>query len=166
MRLRSALSAARLAVTLMAAAAATVLVPSAADAAPASPTDAWIPCQYGLTTDKAFPPGSSFSAGTRWCVGEYQLIMQHDGNLVIYDVAGHPLWNTQSYGHVGAYAIMQNDGNLVVYQGSQALWNSGTGGNPGGYYYLCFQTDGNLVIYAPLPGTAPCHGSPRWWSNT
>ncbi|WP_225849011.1 hypothetical protein [Streptomyces sp. HPF1205] len=166
MRLRSALAATRLAVTLMAAAAATVLVPSAANAAPASRTDAWVPCQYGLTTDKAFPAGTDFTAGERWCVGQYQLIMQHDGNLVIYDVAGHPLWDTQTYNNVGDYATMQSDGNFVVYQGTRALWNSGTGGNPGGYYYLCFQTDGNLVIYAPVAGTAPCYGAPRWSTNT
>ncbi|WP_052441287.1 hypothetical protein [Streptacidiphilus anmyonensis] len=120
----------------------------------------------GLTADKAWAPGSTFGGGVRWCVGEYQLTMQTDGNLVIYDVNGNPLWNTQTEGHPGAFAIMQTDGNLVVYQGSTPLWNSGTGGNPGATYYLCFQTDGNLVIYAPVPHTTACNGAPRWDSNT
>ncbi|MBM9506130.1 hypothetical protein [Actinacidiphila acididurans] len=166
MRLRSALAATRLAATMTAAAAAAVLVPSAATAAPASANDAWIPCPVGLTSNKVWAPGSNIGSGERWCVGQYQLTMQHDGNLVIYDVAGHPLWNSQTEGHSGAYATMQNDGNFVVYQGSQWLWNSQTGGNTGAYYYLCFQTDGNLVVYAPVPNTTPCHGAPRWWSGT
>lgn len=130
------------------------------------PHDAWIPCQAGLTADKAWAPGSNFAPGVRWCVGEYQLTMQNDGNFVIYDVNGHPLWNTQTEGHPGASAVMQNDGNLVVQKNNQPLWNSGTGGNTGSYYYVCFQTDGNLVIYAPLPNTTPCNGAPRWDSNT
>ncbi|WP_052434013.1 hypothetical protein [Streptacidiphilus melanogenes] len=161
--MRSRLAAARLAAAVFAAAAA--FGPTSASAAVA-PHDAWVPCQVGLTADKAWPAGSTFLGGARWCVGEYQLTMQTDGNFVIYNVNGQALWNTQTEGHPGASAIMQTDGNLVVYQNNTPLWNSGTGGNPGGYYYLCFQTDGNLVIYAPVPHTTACNGAPRWDSNT
>ncbi|WP_327071352.1 hypothetical protein [Kitasatospora sp. NBC_01302] len=162
--MRSRLAALRLAALAFAATAA--FGPTPASAATVAPHDAWIPCQAGLTADKAWAPGSNFAPGVRWCVGEYQLTMQNDGNFVIYDVNGHPLWNTQTEGHPGASAVMQNDGNLVVQKNNQPLWNSGTGGNTGSYYYVCFQTDGNLVIYAPLPNTTPCNGAPRWDSNT
>ncbi len=45
-------------------------------------------------------------------------------------------------------AVMQGDGNFVLYhQGWNALWSSGTYGNPGSY--IVMQNDGNLVIYNP-----------------
>jgi hypothetical protein len=76
--------------------------------------------------------------------GEYQLIMQGDGNLVEY-VQGRALWNTGTGGHPGAFAAMQGDGNFVVYAGGTALWNSGTGGHAGAT--LALQDDANLVVY-------------------
>ncbi|MFE0460620.1 hypothetical protein ACFW1A_15375 [Kitasatospora sp. NPDC058965] len=146
--------------------AATLFAPTSASATTTTPNDAWVPCKYGMTSNMYWAPGQSLAYGSRWCVGQYQLAMQNDGNLVIYDVNGLGLWSTQTWGHPGADAIMQNDGNLVVQQNNQPLWNSRTGGNTGSYYYLCFQLDGNLVIYAPVPGTGPCKGAPRWNSNT
>ena len=90
--------------------------------------------------------------------GQYQLIMQGDGNLVEY-MQGHALWNSGTSGHAGAYAVMQGDGNLVVYQGSTPLWNAGTGGHLTGNYYLAVQSDANVVVYAP-------GGSPLWATHT
>lgn len=45
------------------------------------------------------------------------LIMQEDGNLVIYEggIFGTPLWSTETADHEGAYLVLQNDGNLVLY---------------------------------------------------
>ena len=43
------------------------------------------------------------------------LIMQEDGNLVIYDRIGRPVWETGTGGNHGATAIFQTDGNLVIY---------------------------------------------------
>jgi hypothetical protein len=79
----------------------------------------------------------------------YQLVMQEDGNLVLYSQAGASLWNSGTEGHPGAHAIMQSDGNLVVYDPSgQALWSSGTGGNSANVgAALDLQNDGNVVIY-------------------
>jgi surface antigen len=63
---------------------------------------------------------------------QYKVVMQSDGNLVEYNAAGTPLWNSGTYGHQGAFAIMQSDGNLVVYgPAGEALWNSGTYGHAG-----------------------------------
>ncbi|HTU84918.1 MAG TPA: hypothetical protein VMF57_05050 [Solirubrobacteraceae bacterium] len=77
---------------------------------------------------------------------QLQLIMQSDGNLVLYDGAGKPLWASGTDHHPGAWATMQTDGNLVVYPPSgHALWASKTNGDRGSY--LALQSDGNLVIY-------------------
>lgn len=80
--------------------------------------------------------------------GWYQLIMQSDGNLVIYDKAGTPIWSTVTSTSTGdAKVIMQNDGNLVLYQVSTntALWASDTSGS--GANRAILQNDGNLVLY-------------------
>ena len=73
----------------------------------------------------------------------YRLIMQGDGNLVLYS-GGSALWSTKTNGHSGANAVMQGDGNFVVYQSGHPLWNSHTEGHGGAN--LDMQDDGNLVI--------------------
>jgi hypothetical protein len=85
------------------------------------------------------------------CDGQFELIMQTDGNLVLYENGVTPaLWNTGTEGQDVAYMIMQEDGNLVVYNTSEvAVWNSQTDGYEGGY--LAIQNDGNLVIYKKTP---------------
>lgn len=86
----------------------------------------------------------------------YKLIMQSDGNLVLYE-GSSALWASNTVGR-GAYAVMQGDGNLVVYNWSnQAVWASGTNGNAGAR--LVLQGDRNLVIYAS-------NGQALWASNT
>jgi hypothetical protein len=76
--------------------------------------------------------------------GEYHLVMQGDGNLVLYR-SGAAVWATNTMGP-GRELVMQSDGNLVLYAGGQALWSSGTDG--AGAAKLVVQSDGNLVIYA------------------
>ena len=56
-----------------------------------------------------------------------ELVMQYDGNLVIYSASAKPLWATGTGGD-GAYLALQDDGNLVIYHGGQATWASHTGG--------------------------------------
>jgi surface antigen len=90
--------------------------------------------------------------------GQYELIMQSDGNLVVY-ASGTAIWSSGTAGHPGAMAIMQDDGNLVVYLGSTPLWQAGTGGHPSAAFYLAMQSDGNLVIYTPA-------GAALWASKT
>jgi len=76
--------------------------------------------------------------------GLYFVIMQSDGNLVIYhgsDPAyqGAFVWNSGKAPGAGVYgATMQNDGNLVVTKGTTVLWSAQplspssepTGGHP------------------------------------
>lgn len=85
--------------------------------------------------------------------GRHQLLMQEDGNLVLY-TEGHPVWATGTHGRPGASAWHQPDGNLVVYGPDRLpLWDSGTWHFPGST--LVLQDDGNAVIYSKLmPGVA------------
>ncbi|KAK4185373.1 bulb-type lectin domain-containing protein [Podospora australis] len=57
------------------------------------------------------------------------LVMQEDGNLVIYDQAGKATWHTDTAdSSPGAHHILcvQNDGNLVLYKG-EPIWSTNTG---------------------------------------
>jgi hypothetical protein len=51
-------------------------------------------------------------------------VMQGDGNLVVYDGYGNPVWHTGTYGNPGAYLGIGDDGSLRVYgQGGNVLWS-------------------------------------------
>jgi hypothetical protein len=85
--------------------------------------------------------------------GRHRLLMQNDGNLVLYWPEG-PRWATGATSP-GERLVMQGDGNLVVYNAANvATWQSGTAGNPGSW--LALQHDGNLVVYDAA-------GKARWW---
>jgi hypothetical protein len=90
------------------------------------------------------------------CDGRFDLIMQDDGNLVMYE-GKTALWATGTNGKGGYAMWMQADGNLVVYTSAAApIWDSKTNGDDGAY--LAVQNDGNVVIYKS--------GKPLWASNT
>ncbi|GAB2709424.1 hypothetical protein [Kitasatospora kifunensis] len=97
---------------------------------------------------------AAYSAHTR-------LVMQADGNLVLYSLnTGSPLWSSRTNNHPGAWATMQTDGNLVVYlpktdangnptfpspgSPADALWSSGTAGSGA---WATVQDDCNFAIY-------------------
>lgn len=97
--------------------------------------------------------------------GLYQLVLQGDGNLVLYGrqgrVPGGDTWGVGD-GQGGTLAVLQSDGNFVLYGSSGrvpggALWGSGTDGKGG--TSLVMQDDGNLVIYRS-------DGSPVWATDT
>jgi len=99
--------------------------------------------------------GAYLSAGQRLKANDflrsadwrYFLVMQSDGNLVLY-TAGRtqPIWATATSGGNNNYLAMQTDGNLVVYSAaSKPLWASTT--NTGRQTTLRLQNDGNLVLY-------------------
>ena len=91
--------------------------------------------------------GTYFLSGDYAQVGKSRLVMQSDGNFVLYDENGPARWAVNRFGN-GNYATIQRDGNLVVYNSSgAALWASNTCCNSG--YDLMVQNDGNVVIYAP-----------------
>lgn len=68
--------------------------------------------------------------------GEFDLVMQTDGNLVMYDASSTPVWHSQTAGQAATRAVMQADGNFVVYNGSTPIWNTETNGNPGAKVHL------------------------------
>jgi len=75
----------------------------------------------------------------------YQLVMQADGNLVLYSPS-KATWSSGTNGKGGTRAVMQADGNLVIYRSDwTAIWSSNTQAN--GASKLIVQLDGNLVIY-------------------
>lgn len=100
----------------------------------------------GAATGPVLTAGQELRSGESVKAGEYQLVMQADGNLVMYASGGRVRWHSWSYGNPGARAVMQADGNLVVYATSgRPLWHAHTYGNPGARTVL--QPDGNLVVY-------------------
>jgi len=91
--------------------------------------------------------GTVFQKGHFRELGKARLVMQSDGNLVVYVEGNRVRWASNTAG-AGHRARLQTDGNLVVYNVSnRALWASNTCCNQG--YDLHVQEDGNVVIYAP-----------------
>lgn len=91
--------------------------------------------------------------------GQYELVLQQDGNLVLYKHIGNAiqaLWASNTAGKAANVCVMQSDGNLVVYGYPNPLWNSHTDGHPGAF--LVVQDDGNLVIYQ--------YEKPIWYTGT
>jgi hypothetical protein len=103
-----------------------------------------------------------------------RLVMQSDGNLVLYSQSNAALWSSQTAGNPGARLVLQTDGNMVIYSSTNtALWASYTISNPDhlsyinttlypgrlypgqsiktadGRFRLILQGDGNLVLYSP-----------------
>ena len=70
--------------------------------------------------------------------GKGQLIMQTDGNLVVYDAANAAKWATGTNGKAVTHVIMQTDGNLVIYNSTTPVWMSGTSNLAanGGYFQV------------------------------
>jgi hypothetical protein len=90
--------------------------------------------------------------------GRFRLIMQTDGNLVLYKNGTQAIWasNTSGRPYI-TKCVMQGDGNLVLYNDfNTAYWNSGTWQYAGAYATI--QNDGNFVIYQ--------NGVARWHTNT
>lgn len=96
--------------------------------------------------------------GDYCAAGKARLVLQDDGNFVLYDENDHARWAANTYGR-GQRATMQGfDGNLVVYNGeNQALWASNTCCHDN--WFLAVQSDGNVVIYDG-------NTIPQWATNT
>jgi hypothetical protein len=78
--------------------------------------------------------------------GQYKLLMQDDGNLVLYGPNG-ATWASNTVGSGGTSVNMQDDGNLVIYTSTaRPVWASSTAGTGSGNH-LVMQDDGNLVVY-------------------
>lgn len=115
------------------------------------------PAYFGsdrLTSGQSLPSGQYLRSTN----GKYIVLLQGDGNLVIYTPGYHVLWASHSGGKGATSAVMQGDGNLVLYtSGNAPVWHTATNGN--GASYLIMQNDGNFVIYTNA-------GLPKWQSGT
>jgi hypothetical protein len=88
--------------------------------------------------------------------GQYRLIMQGDGNLVLYS-PNRAIWWTGTQNTGASLFVIQGDGNMVIYSPSRAVWASYTQNR--GAKTLFLQDDGNLVLY-------DASFRPIWNSNT
>jgi len=116
--------------------------------------------QSVLWTNLSFSAGNfTLSQGASVSFGSFDLVMQSDGNLVLYPQSGPAVWSTgtegQNCGAGHCITIFQGDGNLVVYDGSSPLWSSGTFGNSGA----------NLVFSSQAPQLQIINGNSVLWAN-
>ncbi|TDW24243.1 hypothetical protein [Kribbella kalugense] len=129
------------------AAGATLLVPVAAQAAgAATTTTAHTTAQSQAAAVSDFlAPGQYLKPGQyrRSKNGVYALLMQTDGNAVLYK-GKSAVWSTVTHRKASSL-IMQRDGNLVVISGRTVVWASGTSGSTNST--LLVQNDSNLVLY-------------------
>lgn len=114
-----------------------------------TPEREWAVCGDTLATNQKLDRGQWLQSSD----GRYRLIMQGDGNLVLYNAGGRAIWATN---RSGVFAIVQGDGNLVEYASGGPVWASNTVGT--GANRLVVQNDGNLVLYSPSRAV--------WASNT
>jgi hypothetical protein len=70
-------------------------------------------------------PYPAWALGTSGQPGNY-LVMQTDGNLVLYSRTGRTVWDTQTRGTGSSNVfVVRPDSNLVVYSGRRAVWSTG-----------------------------------------
>jgi predicted alpha-1,2-mannosidase len=133
------------------------------------------PSAWGTGADAAPPAGGAahqLRAGQRLSPnqrltspnGRFTLVLQPDGNLVLYDGPPQqkPIWATGTWNLPAnrrpTRADLQLDGNFVLYNdANQAAWATGSSGAGRVNPYLEVQDDGNLVIYHN--GTTPLWAS-------
>jgi hypothetical protein len=103
--------------------------------------------------------------------GNYTLVMQGDGNLVLYPKGQGASWaagtadSEQKNGDGGQVAVVQTDGNVqVIDSKNNVLWQSNTAATKSTSYYngaaLSVQNDGNVVLYE-----TPTNGDESIWST-
>lgn len=117
------------------------------------------------------PSGILWASNTAGKEDVQHVILQHDGNLVMYNVKEQAVWASHTGGQFRARVelVVQNDGNAVIYSDARAIWATHT---PGGKkpealqngqhlnrdqslmskdsrYRLTLGDDGNLVLYGP-----------------
>jgi hypothetical protein len=104
---------------------------------------------FTLTPGTLLPAGSALSTGGSLVSqnGQYSLVVQADGNVVLYGPNG-ATFSTGTAGTQGGYFVLQADGNVVLYgPPGTVVWSSHTAGLGG--TVLVLQNDGNLVLYGP-----------------
>jgi len=127
--------------------------------------DGWISFVFNATNIPAFTPrgliGGTNNGDSCWlpqtltvlAIGDYTLLWQTDGNLVLYDGAltqPNAVWASFPTNPDGQALCWQGDGNLVIYNADGSpLWASDTAdtqhGGAGGQWLTLYQ-DGTLEI--------------------
>ncbi|MFI9273120.1 hypothetical protein ACIGXM_20665 [Kitasatospora sp. NPDC052896] len=143
------------------------LTPGVAQAAPA------LTSTYCSNSNSPAPhyllPGQSMGAVSYVCSGDYMFASQNDGNFVIYNNAGTAVWASGTNTGSPNVLTMATNGNLIITNSADYLqWETGTGWTDHRNYgaYVCFQGDGNMVLYAPNGGNHTCSGAALWASGT
>ncbi len=97
----------------------------------------------GLDPDERMKVGQTVLA----CNEKFGLVVQNDGDLVVYSSAGQAVWRTRTYATGASFAHMQLDGNFVLRDSAgKALWSTGTAGHP--FSALWVEDDGTLSIHS------------------
>lgn len=86
--------------------------------------------------------------------GHFRLIMQGDGNLVLYEHGSRPVWASNTCGRRVTHAEL-TEHHFAVYNGGEIVWSA----NCHDCDHVIMQDDRNAVAYTR-------HGEPRWASNT
>jgi hypothetical protein len=94
------------------------------------------------------PSGQRLSPGDSVVKGDYTLLFEQDGNLILLWRGIEMKWQSNTNGNSNCQAKMQTDGNFTIYNSSgQPLWTSDTSGTN---YQLVLAEDGTLSIASPL----------------
>lgn len=114
----------------------------------------------GLPATQAYYNAVSFTQDNPIQVGSAKLVMQSDGNFVMYYPGGS--WSTFTAGHdcsQGCHADFQPDGNLVLYNGTSWFWASHTDGK--GTYLLLSRNApyASIIGLSGLPSGPLCQAS-------
>jgi len=109
---------------------------------------------YLKVGERLYPPNDCLISSS----GQYRLIYNGGGNLVLYDTAagvafpGEPYWSSGTAGRTCGYVELRQEGNLVVVdQGGIEVYTTPTNLPYWRGTYLKLQDDGNLVLYGVAP---------------
>ncbi|MFF5475888.1 mannose-binding protein [Streptomyces sp. NPDC012935] len=102
----------------------------------ASPKPNW-------STESVFAT-SVLEVNQAWTTNRIRMVMQTDGNLVVYNEQSKPIWASMTFGQ-NHRAIFQQDGNLVIHNAEdRPIWASQTWGHEGAQ--LVLRADAKVVI--------------------
>jgi hypothetical protein len=109
------------------------------------------------STDTLWPPDAlAPKERLRAPSSPLELVLQTDGNLVLYD-SGTAIWASGTNGRSVTQLVMQDDGNLALTGPGGTVWETRTAGHPGAR--LVLRDDGNAVLPA-------VDGRPLWSTGT
>lgn len=104
------------------------------------------PCPNENIEIRTISSNLEFQRGKEWSTcSNYKFIFQNDGNLVLYNRSGSPIWASGTTNQADTF-VVQADGNIVLYGAGRAIWVTNTVGNLGAF--LAIQSDGNVVVYS------------------